>query len=123
MQIPINFLLPETLDSYHPTKQRFNLTFAVQPHAQAEQMARDLGFDLITLARACVNACIASYQSHPDLFRAEAARAKARAAEAAEQRAREIKREAQRLASPELDTADGYAPVSLDDIPDVNSDL
>lgn len=123
MQIPINFILPETLDSYHPTKQRFNMTFAVAPHAQAEQMARDLGFDLITLARACVNACIASYQQHPELFRAEAARAKARAAEAAELRAREIKREAQRLASPDMDTCDSYAPVSLDDIPDVNSDL
>jgi hypothetical protein len=123
MQIPINFLLPETLDSYHPTKQRFNMTFAVAPHAQAEQMARDLGFDLITLSRACVNACIAAYQQHPELFRAEAARAKARAAEAAELRAREIKREAQRLASPDMDTADGYSPVDVDDIPDVNDDL
>jgi hypothetical protein len=60
---------------------------------------------------------------HPELFRAEAARAKARAAEEAELKARDARREAQRLASPELDTADGYAPVSLDDIPDVNSDL
>ena len=123
MQIPINFLLPETLDSYRPTKQRFNLTFAVAPHAIAEQMAKDLGYDLITLTRACVNACISAYQMHPEFFRAEAARAKARAAEEAELKARDARREAQRLASPEQDVADGYAPVALDDIPDVNSDL
>lgn len=104
MQIPINFMLPETLDGYHPVKQRFNLTFAVAPHAQAEQMARDLGFDLITLSRACVNACIASYQQHPELFRAEAARAKAHAAEVIKQRAQELAGEAKRLASSETGT-------------------
>lgn len=104
MQIPINFMLPETLDSYHPTKQRFNLTFTVAAHAQAERMARDLGFDLITLARACVNACMAAYQQHPELFRAEAARAKAHAAEAIEHKAQQLAREAKRLASPEMET-------------------
>lgn len=104
MQIPINFMLPETLDGYHPTKQRFNMTFAVAPHAQAEQMARDLGFDLITLSRACVKACIASYQQNPELFRAEAARAKTQSAEAIKQRAQELAREAKRLASPETET-------------------
>jgi hypothetical protein len=104
MQIPINFMLPETFNGYHPTKQRFNMTFAVASHAQAERMARDLGFDLITLARACVNACMDAYQQHPDLFRAEAARAKTHAADAIKHRAQELGREANRLASPETET-------------------
>lgn len=104
MQIPINFMLPETLNGYHPTKQRFNLTFTVAAHAQAELMARDLGFDLITFARACVNACMVAYQQYPELFRAEAARAKAHAAEAIEHKAQELAREAKRLASPETET-------------------
>lgn len=104
MQIPINFMLPETLNGYHPTKQRFNLTFTVAAHAQAERMAHDLGFDLITLARTFVNACMVAYQQQPEVFRAEAARAKARAAEAIEHKAQELAREAKRLASPETET-------------------
>lgn len=94
MQIPVNFMLPETLNGYHPTKQRFNLTFTVAAHAQAERMAHDLGFDLITLVRAFVNACMVAYQQQPDVFRAEAARAKAHAAETIEHKAQELAREA-----------------------------
>lgn len=119
MKAEINFLLPETLDGYKPTKSKFNLSFDRAYHAQAEQMAKDLGVDLITLARAIVAAGIASYQFDPTPYRAEAARSKARAAEAAELRAREARREAEWLASPDVDTADGYTPVSSDDIPEI----
>ena len=119
MKAETNFILPETLDGYKPTKSKFNLSFDRASHAQAEQMAKDLGVDLITLCRAIVAAGIASYQYDPTPYRAEAARSKARAAEAAELRAREARREAERLASPALDTTDGYTPVNADDIPEI----
>lgn len=122
MKTEINFVLPDgaqALGGYRPTKQRHNMTYDATMHAQAEQMAKDLGFDLITLLRACFSACLSSYQYDPAPFRREAARAKARAAEAALLRARDAQREAERLASPEADKADGYAPVSVDDIPEI----
>ena len=119
MKAEINIIFPENLDGYRPTKKRFNLTFDTAYHAQAEQMAKDLGVDLITLCRAIVAAGIASYQYDPTPYRAEAARAKARAAEAAELRARDARREAERLASPDVDVADGYAVADPDHIPEI----
>ena len=99
MKAEMNFILPEKLDGYRPTKSRFNLTFDKAYYAQAKRMAEDLGVNLITLCRAIVAAGMVSYKDDPVPFRAEAARAKARAAEAAERRARDIRREAERLAS------------------------
>lgn len=123
MKTDINFILPEEAAGYRQVKSRFLLTFNAERYAQADATARLLDTDLITLTRAALYAVIDAVQRNPEVFRAEAARAHARAAEAAELHARELARAAQRLASPEQDTCDGYSPVALDDIPDTNSDL
>ena len=123
MKTDINFILPEDAAGYRAVKNRFLISLNAERYAQADATARLLDTDLITLTRAALYAVIDACQRNPEVFRAESARAHARAAEAAELHARELARAAQRLASPELDTADGYSPVDVDDIPDVNSDL
>ncbi len=123
MKADINFLLPEDTAGYRQVKNRYPISLNAERYAQADAAARLLDTDLITLTRAALYAVIDACQRNPEVFRAESARAHARAAEAAVLHARELARAAQRLASPELDTCDSYSPVALDDIPDIKNDL
>lgn len=100
MKADINFLLPEDSAGYRQVKSRFLLTFNAERYAQADATARLLDTDLITLTRAALYAVIDAVQRNPEVFRAEAARAHARAAEAAKRKSEELSRSAQHLASP-----------------------
>lgn len=101
MKADINFILPEEADGYRQVKSRFLLTFNAERYAQADATARLLDTDLITLTRAALYAVIDAVQRDPEVFRAEAARAHARAAEAAKRKSEELARSAQLLSSPE----------------------
>lgn len=77
MKADINFLLPEDSAGYRQVKSRFLLTFNAERYAQADATARLLDTDLITLTRAALYAVIDAVQRNPEVFRAEAARARA----------------------------------------------
>lgn len=101
MKTDINFLLPEDTTGYRQVKSRFFLSLNTARYAQADATARLLDTDLITLTRAALYAVIDACQRNPEVFRAESARAHARAAEAAKRKSEELSRSAQHLSSPE----------------------
>lgn len=101
MKTDINFILPEDTAGYRAVKNRFLISLNAERYAQADATARLLDTDLITLTRAALYAVIDACQCNPEVFRAESARAHARAAEAAKRKSEELARSAQHLSSPE----------------------